>query len=105
MSSGRVVLSAVIPCYNEERTLARCVERLRAIADDALALEIIIVDDGSRDGSVAVARRLQSAHPEIILIQQPVNQGKGAALRAGFARATGDFVAVQDADWSTTPPI
>ena len=103
MSSGRVVLSAVIPCYNEERTLARCVERLRAIADDALALEIIIVDDGSRDGSVAVARRLQSAHPEIILIQQPVNQGKGAALRAGFARATGDFVAVQDADLEHDP--
>lgn len=96
-------LSLVIPCYNEERTLERCVERVLAIADDQLKLELIIVDDASTDNSVAVAQKLTDLHPNIRLLQHERNQGKGAALRTGFAQATGDFVGVQDADLEYDP--
>jgi len=98
-----MILSVIIPCYNEEATLARCVERVLAIADDDLRLEIIIVDDCSRDRSREIARELAGRHPEIRLLAHEVNQGKGAALRTGFARATGDVVAVQDADLEYDP--
>jgi len=91
-------LSVVIPCYNEEATLAECVNRVLAISDENLSLEIIIVDDASRDRSLLHARELQADHPEIIVLKHHQNQGKGAALRTGFARATGDYVVVQDAD-------
>ncbi|MDY6989256.1 MAG: bifunctional glycosyltransferase family 2/GtrA family protein [Thermodesulfobacteriota bacterium] len=91
-------LSIVIPCYNEEGTLAECVRRVLAIADESLSLEIIIVDDASSDSSLSHARELEADHPEIVVLNHHKNQGKGAALRTGFARATGDYVVVQDAD-------
>lgn len=96
-------LTLVIPCFNEESTLERCVERVRAIADETLALEVIIVDDCSRDSSVEVAESLQQRYPEIRLLRHEKNQGKGAALRTGFAQATGEFVGVQDADLEYNP--
>ncbi|MBI3417523.1 MAG: bifunctional glycosyltransferase family 2/GtrA family protein [Verrucomicrobia bacterium] len=96
-------LSIVIPCYDEAHTLEACVRRVLAIADDSLKLEILIVDDGSRDDSAAIGERLAQAHPAVKLIRQPSNQGKGVALRRGFAAATGDFVAVQDADLEYDP--
>ncbi len=58
MSARQVVLSVVVPCYNEERTLERGIQRLRAIADAQVARQIIVVDDGSKDRSVAIAQRL-----------------------------------------------
>ena len=96
-------LSVVIPCYNEEATLAACVERVLAIRDPELELEIVIVDDCSTDRSREVARELARSHPEIKLCRHQVNQGKGAALRTGFREATGDVVAVQDADLEYDP--
>ena len=98
-----VTLSVVIPCYNEEATLAHCVERVRAIADDALSLEIIIVDDASEDRSRHEATRLQLEHDNVRVLRHERNRGKGAALRTGFARATGEFVCVQDADLEYDP--
>ncbi len=97
------VLSVVIPCFNEEKTLRKCVERVLAIADDSLLLEIIIVDDCSNDRSLAVAKELAVEHPEITVLHHEKNQGKGAALRTGFQKATGIFVAVQDADLEYDP--
>jgi len=100
----RVRLSVVIPCFNEEATLAGCVDRVRSIAGERLAVEIIIVDDGSTDGSWAVASDLAFRFPEMVrMVRHTKNTGKGAALQAGFSEATGDYVAVQDADLEYDP--
>jgi dolichol-phosphate mannosyltransferase len=96
-------LSIIIPAYNEERMLAQCVERVLAAMDPDLAIEIIVVDDASTDGTLHVARLLEQVHPSVRVIRHEVNRGKGAALHTGFREATGDFVAVQDADLEYDP--
>jgi glycosyltransferase involved in cell wall biosynthesis len=93
-------LSVVMPCYNERRTVREIVERVLA---QPYEKELIVVDDGSTDGSREVLRDLAAAHREIRLILQPANGGKGAALRVGFAHARGDVVLVQDADLEYDP--
>ena len=96
-------LTLVIPCYNEEQTLATCIENVLGIADEDLSLEVIIVDDASRDSSLSIAHELAKQNPEIKVFSHKKNQGKGAALRTGFREATGDFVIVQDADLEYRP--
>lgn len=93
-------LSIVIPCYNEVRTIRAIVDRVRAapVADK----EIIIVDDCSADGTRDLLRTEIAPLVDRILYHE-VNQGKGAALRTGFAAATGDVVLVQDADLEYDP--
>ena len=98
-----IKLSIVVPCYNEATTLRKCIERVLRIADESLSLEIIIVDDCSTDGSLSIARELQKNHQEILLVTHERNRGKGAALRTGLKKATGGFVAVQDADLEYDP--
>ena len=97
-------LSVVIPCFNERKTLRKCVEKVMFVEDSELSLEIIIVDDCSTDGSHSVALELAERYPgHINVLKHQKNQGKGAALRTGFAKATGDFVCVQDADLEYDP--
>jgi glycosyltransferase involved in cell wall biosynthesis len=98
-----VLLSIVIPCYNEEKTLARCVEQVLRIATADLRLQLIIVDDGSSDASVAVAVDVARRHPQVELARHERNRGKGAAVRTGLAHARGDVVAIQDADLEYDP--
>ena len=95
--------SIVMPCFNEARTLKKAVAKVLQIADEQLSLELIIVDDASTDQSLAIAKELAAAHPEIIVLSHEKNQGKGAALRTGFKEATGDFVGIQDADLEYNP--
>lgn len=98
-----IKLTIIIPCYNEETTLKKCVERVLSISDKNLSLEVIVVDDNSHDNSYIVALELEKNYQEITVLRHKKNLGKGAALRTGFQRATGDFVAVQDADLEYDP--
>jgi glycosyltransferase involved in cell wall biosynthesis len=91
-------LSLVIPCYNEERTLAGCLEKVLGLKKHGIDLDLLIVDDCSTDASLEIARNLAAEHPEITVLRHDRNMGKGAALRTGFLQASGDYVGVQDAD-------
>lgn len=95
-------LSIVIPVYNEAATIARIVDMVRA-ADVGLEKEILLVDDCSRDGTREVLEKLGREKPDLKVLTHAVNQGKGAALRTGFAAATGDIVLIQDADLEYDP--
>ena len=92
-------LTIVIPVFNEQQTIAEILRRVRAVP---VPKEIIVVDDRSADGTHAVLEQLAD-WPELRVIYKPRNEGKGAALRTGFAAATGDVVVVQDADLEYDP--
>ena len=97
------LFTVVVPCYNEEESLRESVEGLLAIQDEMLTLEVLIVDDCSKDRSREIARELANEHDCIRLLEHEENQGKGGALQTGFAAATGDFVGVHDADLEYDP--
>jgi glycosyltransferase involved in cell wall biosynthesis len=93
-------VSVVMPVYNEQNNLRVVIERVLAVPRE---LELICVDDGSRDGSREILAELQSQHSNVRVLLQPKNMGKGAALRRGIQEATGDFVLIQDADLEYDP--
>jgi len=93
-------LSIVIPCFNEKATILELIDAVRSapIQDK----QIIIVDDGSTDGTLEILKRIED-HPDVEIIYHDQNKGKGAALSTGFAAATGDICIVQDADLEYDP--
>jgi glycosyltransferase involved in cell wall biosynthesis len=93
------LLSVVMPCYNERDTIEEIIKRVLAVR---LRTELIVVDDGSKDGTRDILAELARQH-QFKLILQPSNGGKGAALRRGFEEVTGDLVVIQDADLEYSP--
>ena len=92
-------LSVVIPVYNEKRTLSELIRRVEAVK---LEKEIIIVDDASTDGTRDLLKKYEEQE-RFKVIYQPKNAGKGSALRAGFDKAEGEIIIVQDADLEYNP--
>lgn len=97
-NDGARCLSVVMPCYNESKTLETVVA---AVLASPLTGELLIIDDGSTDGSREILAGISD--PRVRVLLQDVNQGKGAAIRRGFAEARLDYVIVQDADLEYEP--
>lgn len=94
-------LSVIIPCFNEQTTIGEIIKRVQASAPEA---EIIVVDDGSTDGSRDILRQVTTeSHPQVRVLLHDKNSGKGAALHTGFEAAQGEILLIQDADLEYDP--
>lgn len=96
-------LSVVIPCYNEKATIEKIIDEVMEANLGSTTKELVIVDDGSKDGTRDILQKLSKNNKNIKLLFQEFNQGKGAALKRGILESTGDVVIVQDADLEYDP--
>ena len=94
----KMKISIVIPVYNEEKTVQEMISKVSQIPFEK---EILVIDDGSTDKTPEVLRSLQGEN--LILLRHEQNKGKGAALRTGFSKVTGDIILIQDADLEYNP--
>lgn len=98
VTSNQRCLTVVMPCFNEERTIASCIH---SVLDSSWVAELIVVDDGSTDATRNEIEEIKDSR--LIPIFLPKNEGKGSALRVGFSRASSDYVIIQDADLEYNP--
>ncbi len=103
-------LSIVIPVYNEERTVAEVIREVSDVLIDdpstssgQVKKEIIVVNDASSDKTGEILQRLEKSNKDLVVVTHAQNKGKGAAVRTGFAKATGDYIVIQDADLEYNP--
>lgn len=102
-------LSLIIPVYNEENTLKSLVDEVLKIEnhqffkENSIALELVLVDDCSKDNSLAIAKEIEKEKNNVKVFSHDINKGKGAALKTGFQVASGDFIGIQDADMEYDP--
>jgi len=102
VAAERPGVSIVIPAYNEEQRLPAYLTEVRTYLDRGdLQIEVLVVDDGSKDGTAAYVRGIEAVDPRVRLVQQPYNQGKGNAVRRGVLEARGQYVLFTDADGAT----
>ena len=94
-------LSIIVPVYNERNTVQELLRRVRAVDLGEIAKEIIIVDDGSTDGTGEILKLEEDSSTKVL--RREKNRGKGAAVRAALSHATGDYVIIQDADLEYDP--
>src|SRR5262245_50361126 len=95
-------LSVIMPAYNERATIREIVSRVLSVDLGTVVKELVIVDDGSTDGTRDILKELER-QPEVRVLFQPHNQGKGAAVWRGIRESTGDMVVIQDADLEYDP--
>lgn len=95
-------LSVIIPVYNEEKTVANVISAVKFVDLGGIDREIVVVDDGSSDGTAGILKRFDN-DTVVRVFRQSANQGKAAAIRRGIQAASGDFVLIQDADLEYNP--
>ncbi len=102
-----VKLTVIVPAYNERETIEEILQRVRQVPVDiegvGVEKEIIVVDDGSTDGTREILSRLAEEWTDIRVLMHERNQGKGAAIRTALEHATGDYIVIQDADLEYDP--
>ena len=98
MTESAITYSVIVPCYNEEAAIGQTLESLLANKPDPSSFEIIVVNDGSTDGSRAIVQTYAKQHSNIHLLDHPRNQGYGAALKTGIRKARAELIAITDAD-------
>jgi len=96
-------LSIIIPVYNEEKTVLLLLDKVKKVNFPGVEKEIIIVNDGSTDSSTIKIKEYIRKTPTFIHLQHKKNQGKGAAVRTGIKKATGEYIVIQDADLEYNP--
>jgi glycosyltransferase involved in cell wall biosynthesis len=104
-TAQRLKLSVLVPVYNEENTVYELLRRVHEVSLPAVVKEVVVVDDGSKDRTVAEIERFQREHPDadIRLVPHGQNRGKGAGVRTALQNATGDLIIIQDGDLEYDP--
>lgn len=100
MSSQGLSCTVIIPCHNEEENIEECIRRIPKMGSST---EIIVVDDGSTDGTGSIIKNIMGKDERVRLISYSKNMGKGFAVKKGFDEATGDILMILDADMSVEP--